>query len=268
MTAEALFKAGKLDESLAALQDEIRAAPANPKLRIFLAQLLMINGTWDRAHNQLKVVGEMSSEAHLFAAIFRPLIELEAFRKAVFAGQRSPLIFGEPDPYMGKLVKALSATPDDAESLRAAALEEAPASSGKFNGKPFDWIMDADARMGPTLEVAIDRKYYWMGLHHLKSITATAPSDLRDLIWIPAEFELVNGGRLSGFIYARYPDTETSPDPAIRLSKVTEWQDAPGGSIGLGQRLLAGDQEDFPVLELRQVEFYVDEVEEDGSSGE
>lgn len=265
MTAEELFKAGQLDESLSALQNEIRKAPADPKLRIFLAQLLMIDGTWDRAHNQLKVVGEMSSEAHLLAAIFRPLIELEAFRKEVFSGLRSPLIFGEPNPYMGKLVQALSASPEEAENLRAAALDEAPASSGKFNGQPFEWIMDADSRLGPMLEVAIERKYYWMGIHHLKSITANAPTDLRDLIWMPAVFELVNGGEVSGFLYVRYPDTEKSEDANIRLSKVTQWLDEPGGNIGIGQRLLATDQEDLALLELRQMEF---DLVEDGSSGE
>lgn len=265
MTAEELFKAGQLDESLAALQDEIRKAPANPKLRIFLAQLLMVNGAWNRAHNQLKVASEMSPEAHLMAAIFRPLIELEAFRKEVFSGQRSPLIFGEPEPYMGKLVRALSTQGEETQSLRAAALEEAPASSGQFNGRPFEWIMDADARMGPTLEVAIDRKYYWMGLHLLKSIKAAPPTDLRDLIWIPSEFELVNGGQVSGFIYARYPGTELAEDANVRLSKVTEWQDTPSGSIGVGQRLLATDQDDFAILEFRHIEF---EVEQDGSTGE
>lgn len=265
MTAEDLFKAGQLDDALKALQNEIRKSPADPKLRIFLAQLLMVNGAWDRAHNQLKVLSEMSSDAHLLAAIFRPLIELEAFRSEVFAGKRSPLIFGEPAPYMGKLVKALSAGPAEAEELRAAALEEAPASSGKFNGKRFEWIMDADSRLGPMLEVAIDRKYYWMGFHHLKAIFAEAPSDLRDLIWMPATFELVNGGEVSGFIYVRYPGTEKSGDNTLMLSKGTEWISGSDGSVsGLGQRLLATDQEDLAILELRQAEFDL----EDGTAGE
>ena len=265
MTPEELFRAGRVDEALAELQVQIRKAPSNEKLRIFLFQLLIINGDWARAHNQLKVISELSADSHLLAAVFRPLIELEAYRAQVFAGQRSPLIFGEPEPFLGKLVQALSSEPEVAAELRAAAYEEAPARSGRLNGKPFEWIMDADARLGPVLEVAIERKYYWMGFHHLKSITTEAPTDLRDMVWLPAEFELVNGGRLSGFLYVRYPGSESAGNPAVRLSRVTEWEALPDGSNkGLGQRLLATDEDDFPLLELRQLEFHVD----DGTAGE
>jgi type VI secretion system protein ImpE len=265
MTPEQLFRDGRLEEALQELQALIRKSPSDPKLRIFLLQLMMINGAWDRAYNQLKVVGELSADAHLMAAIFRPLIELEAFRQQVFAGQRSPLVFGEPEPFIGKLVQALSCEPAAAAELRASAFEEAPARSGRINGRPFEWLMDADPRMGPVLEVAMERKYYWMGLHHLKSVTAPAPSDLRDLIWLPAEFELLNGGRVSGFLYVRYPGSETAEDTGIRLARTTQWETQPGGAdLGLGQRLFATDTDDFPLLELRQLEFDAD----DGSAGE
>ena len=39
------------------LQSEVRGSPADAKLRIFLAQLLMVTGDWDRAVNQLQVAG-------------------------------------------------------------------------------------------------------------------------------------------------------------------------------------------------------------------
>ena len=48
-TAEELFRAGDLKGCLAELQSEVRKRPADPKLRIFLAQLLMVTGDWDRA---------------------------------------------------------------------------------------------------------------------------------------------------------------------------------------------------------------------------
>lgn len=264
MTAEELFKAGRLDESLSELQGQIRKAPSDPKLRIFLTQLLMINGAWSRAHNQLKVLSEMSAEAHLLAAIFRPLIELEAFRSEVFAGQRTPLIFGEPSPFIGNLVKALSSEASDAANLRTSALEEAPARKGRINGQEFEWIMDADERLGPVFEVAVERKYYWMGIQHLRSITTEAPADLRDIIWLPAEFELVNGGKLNGFLYVRYPGTEEADEIELRLSKVTEWKSlSDGATVGLGQRLLATDKDDFSILDLRHLEFDGD----NGSTG-
>ena len=266
MTADEFFREGRLDEALEALQAEIRRKPADAKLRIFLFQLLAVNGAWERAHNQLKVLMEMTAESTLLAAVFKHLIELEAFRAEVFAGKRTPLFFGEPTPFVSHLVGALSAsTPEHAMALRAKALEDAPAVSGRCNDAPFDWIMDADARFGPVLEVAIDRKYYWMPLHHLSSLTIEAPQDLRDLIWMPAEFNLINGGQVSGFIFARYPGTEKADDPAVRLGRMTAWNALEDGSnLGLGQRLFATDSRDEPLLEIRKLEFDQD----DGAAGE
>lgn len=266
MTADELFREGRLDEALEALQMEIRRKPADAKLRIFLFQLLAVNGAWERAHNQLKVLAEMTAESTLLAAVFKHLIELEAFRAKVFSGERTPLFFGEPAPFAGHLVSALSAsTPGLAMAMRAKALEEAPAIGGRCNETPFEWVMDADARLGPVLEVAIERKYYWLPLQHLSVLTIETPKDLRDLIWMPADFKLTNGGQVSGFIFARYPGTEKAADPAVRLGRMTSWEALEDGSnLGLGQRVFATDSGDEPLLEIRKLEFDHD----DGNAGE
>jgi type VI secretion system protein ImpE len=256
MTSEQLFKEGRLDEALPQLQEEIRKAPSDPKLRTFLFQLLIINGTWDRAFNQLKVIGELSAEGQLMASVFKHLIRLESFRKEVFAGKRSPVLFGEPKPYQAKLVQALSSEPSQAQELRQAALEEAPAIGGTFNEKPFAWIMDADPRMGPVLEVVVEQTYYWMALEHVRSLKAQKPSDLRDMVWMPAELELVNGGQISAFLFVRYPGSEQSAEAGVRLSRQTVWEEsAEGAQIGFGQRLLATEEDDQPLLELRELVF-------------
>ena len=49
MTAQELLKEGKPAEALAALQAEVRAAPNDGKLRVFLFQLLAVLGQWERA---------------------------------------------------------------------------------------------------------------------------------------------------------------------------------------------------------------------------
>jgi type VI secretion system protein ImpE len=81
-----------------------------------------------------------------------------------------------------------------------------------------------------------------------------APQDIRDLVWLPAEFVWANGGEAVGFIPTRYPGSELSTDDSIRLARKTDWIDAAGG-IGLGQRLLASDETEVPLLELRSVKF-------------
>ena len=52
-----------------------------------------------------------------------------------------------------------------------------------------------------------------------------------------------------------YPGTETSEDTALRLARKTDWLDRDGGySLGLGQRLLATDTGETPLLECERVE--------------
>jgi type VI secretion system protein ImpE len=56
----------------------------------------------------------------------------------------------------------------------------------------------------------------------------------------------------------RYSGTELSDDGALRLSRKTGWIDTPGGSVtGIGQRMLATDGGEFPVLDVRTIELDV-----------
>ena len=260
MTAEEHLRAGQLDEALAALQQSIRANPADSKLRIFLFQLQSISGAWQKALTQLNVISDMDAETAILAKIFTPVLNLEALRAEVFAGRRSPLIFGEPPEWIGKLLQAnqLIAQGNYAASseLREQAFEDAPSTPGKINGAPFEWIADADSRLGPVLEAFLDGKYYWIPFSRIQTIVIEAPTDLRDLVWLPAQFVWANGGQACGFIPTRYSGSESSPDSALRLSRKTEWKTpAEGIYLGVGQRLFATDQEDVPLLDARKIEF-------------
>src|SRR5947207_2952956 len=106
-TAEELFRAGDLKGCLAELQSEVRRRPADPKLRIFLAQLLMITGDWDRAVNQLSVTAELDASALPMKHTYTAAIQCERLRAAVFAGERSPLVLGDPPAWIALLLQAL-----------------------------------------------------------------------------------------------------------------------------------------------------------------
>ena len=133
MTPEENIRAGNLDEAMLSLRDAIRKNPADGKLRIFLFQLLCVNGDWEKALTQLNLVGDISPDSKLLAQIFGPVIQCEALRAEVFAGKRSPLIFGEPQEWIGLLVHAnsLAATGRlrEARETMDRALEAAPATS-------------------------------------------------------------------------------------------------------------------------------------------
>jgi len=260
MTPEEHLKAGNIDEALTGLQDAIRKAPADARLRRFLFQLHCVNGKWDKALTQLNVLADMDPESMLLAEIFRPVIACEVLRTEVFEGKRTALIFGEPEPWVGWTVQAgnLAAQGNftEAKTLQDRALEAAPAYGGTVNGEAFEWIGDADSRLGPLLEAFIDNKYYWIPFIRLAKLEIEAPSDLRDLVWVTAKFSWTNGGESNGLIPVRYPGSAESPDSGIRLSRKTDWAERTEGYFfGLGQRTLATNAADYPLLEIRTIEF-------------
>jgi len=189
---------------------------------------------------------------------YREAIACETLRRAVFAGQKAPMLFGAPETWTALLIEALLREgrnePDAAAKLREQALEQAPASSGQIDGQRFAWIADADTRLGPTIEAVINGRYYWVPFDRLAQVEITAPEDLRDAVWMPANFQFSNGGEVVGLIPTRYPDTELAAGDALALARRTEWREAPGGAfVGLGQRLFTTDAGDHALMDTRSI---------------
>jgi type VI secretion system protein ImpE len=259
-TIEEDVRQGKLEEALASLESAIRKAPAEPKHRVLLFQMLSLMGKWDRAMTQLKVLGDMDSKVLPMVQTYQAALLCEQLRAEVFAGKRTPLLFGEPAQWAALLVQALvvgaQGHDTEADSLHAQAFELAPACSGKIDGQPFAWVADADVRLGPVLEAIVDGKYYWIPFSNLRSINIEKPADLRDLAWSPGYLTLANGGQVVALIPTRYPGSEASSDPAIRMARKTDWTERKDGtSSGIGQRMFTTDQGDYPILQVRAIEF-------------
>lgn len=269
MSAEELLKSGDLDGALAALQDQVRKDPADAKLRIFLFQLLCILGDWKRAITQLKVSAEMDPLAIPMAQAYRETIICENYREKVFTGEKEPLVFGEPQEWVALLIEALKplaqGRAEEAAQLRAKAFEMAPTSTGTLNGAPFEWIADADMRLGPLLEMIINGRYFWVPFTAIQKITAEEPTDLRDSVWYPVNVVLTNGGDVVAFIPTRYPGSESRGDASLRLARSTEWADAGAETfVGYGQRLLATDGGDTALMDLRDLVIGDDAGDADG----
>jgi type VI secretion system protein ImpE len=189
-------------------------------------------------------------------------LRCELLRAEVFAGKRAPMVFGHPDEWLAMLVESLLQSGQGqhamADDLAARAFEAAPAVPGAFNGERFEWIADADSRLGPVLEAFVNGKYYWIPFSRLTKVLLEAPKDLRDMVWMPAYLTFDNGGEVVAMIPTRYPGSQSSEDTQILMSRKTDWLPlgAPQSEryAGLGQRVFTTNLGDHGLLSALLIE--------------
>lgn len=260
MTAEEYVKQGDLNAALQQLQAQVKAQPAKSEYRVFLFQLLSVMGQWDRALTQLNIAGELDDAALAMVAMYRQVIACERLREEVFLGRHDPVVFGQPEEWQALLLQALKLTADGqylkSQDSRNQAFELAPAVSGHIDGTAFDWLADSDPRLGPVFEAIIEGRYFWVPIQRIRSINIEKPVDLRDVVWIPAQFTWTNGGESYGVIPARYPESYKNSDPLFSLSRKTDWQECGDGLfLGIGQKILTTESSDYALMDIRSIQF-------------
>lgn len=264
MDAAGWLRDARPAEALAALTEEVRARPADFRLRVFLAQLLCVLGRWERALTQLDVAAGLDAAAVPMKQVYSDAIRCEVLRAEVFAGRRTPLILGEPPAWMPALIESLrlAASGDavGAERLRQLAFDDAPACGGHLEAAQgsaaFRWIADGDMRLGPVAEVFVNGRYYWVPFERLARVRLDAPEDLRDAVWMPAHLDLKPAGETLALIPARYPGSESNDNGALILGRRTEWHEAAAGVwYGAGQRVLTTDAGEHALMDVRDIVF-------------
>ncbi len=247
-----------LPEKTARVQDAIRRQPADDKLRIHLFQLYAQDGRWQKALAQMQMAAQLNNDHQLLAQAYRLAIRAELFREDVFLGLRSPSILGQPGQWVSYLKEALlaDATGQEAKAqdLRMLALDEASAVPGQLDAQPFTWIADADARLGPVLEVFVNGAYYWLPFDAISELRLEPPADLRDLVWMPAQLTLVNEGKHAVLLPARYPLLGDGIEDGHRQSRVTTWVERGSEPVGMGVKLLVTDSAELSLLDLRHLQ--------------
>jgi type VI secretion system protein ImpE len=229
MTAKDLFQAGRLEEAVRALGAELRNDPADPKRRTFLFELLCFSGEYDRAEKQLDILADASNAAGMGTLLYRAALHAERTRRQMFETATLPL-------------------------------GEAHTAAGTIDGKPFESIQDADPRVGPRLEVYAAGAYLWLPFEHIASLEIQPPQRLRDLIWIPALLRTGPAfkGRELGEVLLPVltPLAWKHGDDAVRLGRETRWEETGDGQVvPAGQKMFLVDGEEYPILEVRKLEF-------------
>ena len=227
MTAETLFREGRLAEAIDVLGAELRSNPTDARRRTFLFELLCFSGQFDRAEKQLDVLAAAGRESAMGALLYRSALHAERTRRQMFQSGTLPL--GDPLPVAGTL-----------------------------NGTPFAALRDADPRIGARLEVFAAGEYVWIPFAHIESLRVAPPKRLRDLLWSSAvvrtgpEFTGMELGEV--LVPVLTPEAADDEDDAVRLGRVTEWIDIGNGvAAPVGQKLLLMDDAEVPLLEVREL---------------
>lgn len=237
----------------------VRAGPSDASARMRLFRLFVATGQWERAATQLDTASSLDTELGFTTMVYKQALACERFRDEVFAGRRTPVIAGEPPRWLALMVEALRADASAAGSgspLRDQALDDAQAAPGRMNGEAFEWIADADSRLGPVVECFIDGKYYWVPFDRIERLELPQPDDVLDLAWLAGEITFTSGGSKHLLLPVRYPGSERSDDDDVVMARKTQWiGDDEHGWRGLGQRVWTTDTAELGLLDVRSVEF-------------
>lgn len=228
MTAQELWKAGKLEDAIQALNGELRSNPTDSKRRIFLFELLCFAGQYDRADKQLDILAQGGQQAEMGTLLYRAALHAERLRHGMFEKKDYPL------------TRASSEV------------------SGTLNGKAFSSLSDADSRIGANLEIFAAGAYLWLPFSVIASVEMQPPKRLRDLLWAPAVVRPAasyQGQELGEvLIPVLTPFAWKHPDPNVRLGRSTAVGMADGdGPFPMGQKFLLADDDEIPILELRSL---------------
>ena len=229
-TPKELFDAGRVAEAIAALGTRLRDHPTDVAQRTFLFELLCFAGQYDRAEKQLSVLSKGTPEAQLGATMYYAALHADRERNNLFQNQTFP---------------------------KTAESDHLP---GTLNGKSFSSFRDADPDIGARLEVYAAGAYLWIAFRHIASLQMKVPRKLRDTLWAPAAVTTANsfqGTELGEvLIPAIYPFSWKNSDESVWLGRETTWgQDQERNEYPSGQKIFLVDGEEFPLLEVRSLDF-------------
>ncbi len=168
MNATELYKAGKLQDAIAAQTQEVKTAPADQGKRLFLFELLTFAGELDRANRQIDVLKYEEIELQTATTSYRRLLDAEGKRRRLFGEGLKPEFFNDVPEHVTLRLDAVNCLRDNKPAEAKALLDRAnaavPALKGQLNDKPFDSLRDADDLFSGVLEVMAHGNYYWVPL--------------------------------------------------------------------------------------------------------
>jgi type VI secretion system protein ImpE len=261
LQAASLFRAGKLNEAIAAATAAVKAAPTDLGQRVLLAEFLLFAGNLERADVILDAASQIDPSALLVVSEFRQLLRAETARRQLYRDGRVPEFLGEPEPTeqasLAAFVALRAGDIPDAIAQAEAAETLRPRAPGSIGSIAFDDFRDADDLHPGYIEtLTTTGKYYWIPVSRIESMLFHPPKRPRDLVWRRCSMSVANGPDGDVYIPATYYAEANTIDDAHRLGHVTSWTDEADGPVrGTGQRLFLVGEEAIGIMDLTQLEF-------------
>jgi type VI secretion system protein ImpE len=250
-----LFRAGQLDDAVAAATAAVKKAPQDLGARILLAEMLLFAGNLERADVILDAAGQVDPSAAVIVAEFRQLLRAETARRQHRRDGRVPEFLGEPTEAQRLLLQARIAARagDLAEAAQhaAAAEEVRPKLAGMHDNTAFDDLRDADDTLAGTWEVLTTTgKYYWVPAERVVEAIFHPAKRPRDLYWRRCTMSVAEGPDGDVYIPVIYAWEDPAISPALKLGRATDWKESPGLVTGLGQRTFLMGEEARGIMDL------------------
>ncbi|KXJ98795.1 MAG: virulence protein, SciE type [Acidobacteria bacterium OLB17] len=258
--AKTLLASGDLDAATQAVLDHVKTSPTDIQARIFLFELALFGGNWERAEKQLDVIGHQDAGALIGSVIFRQNLAAEKDRLSFFEEGLKPGILAPPPSYIEDLLNGNNRVREgsifEARSIFDTIEEERPAFACKVNGEDVEDFRDYNDSTMCVFEVFFKESYSWLPFENVVSIEFFEPKSLRDLYWRQANVELNTGTSGEMFLPTLYAGSWKSSDDLIRLGRKTDWRDLGEDLfVGEGQKLYWMDGKERSIMDLRTIEF-------------
>lgn len=260
MDTKVLFEQGDLGGLHAQVAQEIRRNPQDAAPRALFAQILCMEGEWERAAAQADALLKLNPASAMFCTTLSQLIRAERSRESVLSGKAAAAWAGDAPAWSGAFGKALGAyaAGDTATGAAATAqvLDALPVIPARWESGHSPWLIDGDARLAGVLELITGGTYRLLEQATVHSLEIASPTHPVELLWPHVRLQLRSGETLIGRMPGRYPLVGGRPDAGQLMMRSTTWTTCGEGLyLGRGQRCWNTEDGLLPMLNERKLHF-------------
>lgn len=255
MTIMELLTEDRLFDAIAQQRSVVEAASDDSAARLTLFDLHVMAGQFLDASAVLKHFEISTPELQSYAYSLRRLLRAERRRQHGF----KPDLLLEPPMHIRCRWHALKASRSQ-DVVKTSKWEDraetrTPWVRGHVNGREFSGIRDLDDRFSSFLEFLQNGRYYWIPFEQIRKVVMGKVEGYLDNVLRPADIYLKGDVMYRGHLPLVYPGTSLAKrDESFILGRDTDFTEAAGLVMGIGDRVMSIGEEEISLSEVQQLE--------------